>query len=141
MAANTKAQEALHQAFVKRLRASTACIVIGYIKCGEESGRKWAADEAEYLELLRIKKQANEGDSGLDDIIDYTPMDVLRRMTADLVTKTLERLLDPDAERDQLAIWDRFAADLSGEASAWFGLGFVHGATEVFEEAERKRRS
>jgi hypothetical protein len=140
MTAGTKAQEVINQAFVERLRAGLAHNLIAEIRHGQEAPRKWAEEEAEFDELVRIIKWADEDDNcDLDDLNESTPLYSLRYVIGLTTGETLERLLDPDPnhQRDWKKFWGHHAFGLYEEwLSAWYALGFIHSAAKVLREVE-----
>lgn len=145
MAARTEAEEVRHQTIVKRVQLAMVRSMISGIKLGQAAGRKWAEEEAEYVELVRFKDRVwertqEDGNIDLDDIDETTPIYSFRYLIGDTVPETLERLLDPDPTeaRDWEEFWDRVAPDVCGDPCAWFALGFIHAAAEVFAGVEKE---
>jgi hypothetical protein len=121
---------------LERLRADMGKILVPIMKEGREAGRKWALEEATFDQLYRIHEHSDEDYVNLDNVSDTRPLysstePSLGDIIGGTTPETLEYLIDPNADEDQRGeFWRRRKAF---SYQAWFALGFIHGAAEIFE--------
>jgi hypothetical protein len=101
---------------IERLRASKERVQEADFEAGKTAGAQWAKQEAEYDELERLSKYAEDGNQPEDEA-------------------TLRRLIDPSEKLD----WRDFGRLLGHEnPSENYVIGFAEGAVEVFDEVADK---
>jgi hypothetical protein len=100
---------------VERLRASKERVQEADFEAGKTAGAQWAKQSAEYDELERLWKYAE----------DNQPED----------EATLRRLIDPDENRDWRDFWELLGRENPSEN---YVIGFAEGAVEVFDEVAYK---
>lgn len=110
---------------VDRLRASKQRIEAAAYASGQDCGRTWAKESAEYDELHRVADFDQALDLGLDDL-DEADLD------------TLKGLIDPESNMDRHDWESFFEQHGDGKPSDAFARGFISGAGDIYSEVADK---
>ena len=105
---------------VERLRASKERVEAASFASGQDCGRTWAKEAAEYDELQRIAAYEESTRPRLNDLL------------------SLQNLLDPDDQmdwRDWKSFWEQHG---DGKPNDAFAQGFIDGAAEIYNEVADK---
>ena|SRR3984893_849289 len=125
--ANRKKGAGKMEAVIQRLRKSKERLINEDKVAGDAAGRRWASTKASYGELRQLTM-------GHDDVWNSTGFAEDPGWTFLVVLAgNLQRADEYGAE-----FWEQWYDDGGGQPSADFVLGFVEGATELFDEVADK---